>query len=111
MRSGKPDLRLFGQATLTSLEALDRLRATLPAEAASLTGNTLDIDYAGRQIDVEEFLDAAAALMRQDDTGHLDMFDDENQVLTRYELAPGGHASKTHRYDDILEHTKGEGNW
>jgi len=91
--------------------SLGRLRATLPEEAASLKGAVLDIDYAGRHIDVEEFLDTASLLLQKGESGHLDVFDDENSVLTRFELAGGGHASKSHRYDDILEHTKGEGNW
>ena len=111
MRSGKPDLRLFGQVSLGRPEKLGRLAATLPSEAVSISGTVLDIDYASRHTDVEEFLDAASALMKEGDSGHLDMFDDECGVLTRYELSPGGHTSKTHRYDDILEHTKGEGNW
>lgn len=92
-------------------ENLGRLAATLVSDAVSLSGNVMDIDYAGRHTDVEEFLDAASVLMEQGDSGHLDMFDDECGVLTRYELSRGGHTSKTHRYDDILEHTKGEGNW
>ena len=109
--SGKPDFRVFGQVSLADPEALKLLAATLPPDAVSVSGMVLDIDYAGFFIDVEEFLDEAAKLMKSNGTGHLDVFDDENQVLTRYDLATGGHASKRHRYDDILEHTKGEGNW
>ncbi|MBI4803876.1 MAG: hypothetical protein HY795_01430 [Desulfovibrio sp.] len=104
-------MRLYGQVTLSRPEVLSRLAGTLVPDAVSVSGNILDIDYAGRHTDVEEFLDAAAALMEEGDNGHLDMFDDDGCVLTRYELAPGGHTFKTHRYDDILEHTKGEGNW
>jgi len=111
LRSGKPDFRLYGQADLADKVALARLADTLPPDAASLRGGPLDIDYAGRWLDVEDFLDTAARLMQTGDSGHLDVFDDENQVLTRYDLGPGEHLSKTHRYDDILEHTKGEGNW
>ena len=111
MRSGKPDLRLFGQVSLARSENLGLLAATLVSEAVRISGNVLDIDYAGRHTDVEEFLEAASELMEEGDSGHLDMFDDESGVLTRYELSRGGHTSKTHRYDDILEHTKGEGNW
>jgi len=111
LRSGKPDLRLYGQVTLSYPERLSRLAGTLVSEAVSISGNVLDIDYAGRHTDVEEFLDTAATLMEEGDSGHLDMFDDESSVLTRYELSHGGHTFKTHRYDDILEHTKGEGNW
>ena len=111
MRSGKPDFRLFGQVTLKNPDGLAALSHTLPSDAWSITGNSLDLDYAGRFLDIEEFLSAAARLMRQGDVGHLDIFDDEAGVLTRMTLGPKGHTSQSHRYDDILEHTKGEGNW
>lgn len=111
MRSGKPDFRLYGQFRLASQEDASRLAAALPHDAVTLDGAVADIDYAGFFVDTEEFLELAAALMQPGDEGHLDVFDDENRVLTRVELAPGGHAAKSHRYDDIMEHTKGEGNW
>lgn len=111
MRSGKPDFRLFGQVRLAGSGEYGKLSAALPHDAASLKDGVLDIDYAGFFVDTEDFLDLAASLMKPGDEGHLDVFDDENRVLTRYDLAPGGHESKSHRYDDILEHTKGEGNW
>lgn len=111
MNRYRPDLRLFGQVRLAAPEALPRLAATLPGDAASLHGSVLEIEYSGFVIDVEAFLTLAAQLMRPGDSGHLDVFDDESGMLTRYDLAAGGHASKTHRYDDIMEHTKAEGNW
>jgi hypothetical protein len=111
LRSGKPDIRVYGQAVLTDRDSLPSLSATLPPDAWSIQDGVLDIDYAGFFLDVEDFLDTAARLMQNGDSGHLDIFDDEHQILTRYDLARGGHLSKTHRYDDILEHTKGEGNW
>ena len=104
-------MRLFGQVTMADPQALRALAATLPDEAASLDANVLDIEYAGFHLDVDDFLDTAARLMHPGDSGHLDVFDDEAGLLTRLELAPGGHDSKSHRYDDIMEHTKGEGNW
>ena len=111
MRGGRPDVRVFGQAALADHGAAAELAGLLPHEAVSLSGGTLEIDFAGFYIDVEPFLERAATLLRAGDSGHLDHFDDENRVLTRYDLRPGGHESKSHRYDDILEHTKGEGNW
>jgi len=111
LRGGRPDLRLYGQLNLADAFELPRLAATLPDEAATISGNTLDIDFEGFYADVDGYLELAASCMRPGDSGHLDVFDEEHRVLTRYELAPGGHASKSHRYDDILEHTKGEGNW
>lgn len=111
MSSGKPDIRVFGQVSMADAGALARLAQTLPDDVASLSGTSMDIEFAGFYIDVDEFLETAASSMRAGDSGHLDYFDDEHGVLTRYDLAPGGHASKSHRYDDILEHTKGDGNW
>lgn len=111
MRSGKPDFRLYGQVRLAGPGAAEELSAALPHDAATIENGLLDIDYAGFFVDTEDFLALAASLMKPGDEGHLDVFDDENRVLTRYDLAPGGHESKSHRYDDILEHTKGEGNW
>lgn len=96
---------------MADTHALARLAGTLPDEAVSISGSALEIEFAGFYLDVDEFLETAASTMRAGDNGHLDLFDDENGVLTRYDLAPGGHASKAHRYDDILEHTKGDGNW
>ncbi len=90
---------------------LGLLAATLPEDTATLDGDSLDIEYAGFWIDAEPFLEASARLMHTGDNGHLDVFDDEAGAIIRYDLAPGGHTSVTHRYDDILEHTKGEGNW
>jgi hypothetical protein len=104
-------MRLYGQVAPSDPEALALLAATLPPDASSVSGKILDIDYAGRHVLVDDFLDAAAKLMRPGDSGHLDVFDDEERVLTRYDLATGEHSFKSHRYDDILEHTKGEGNW
>ena len=111
MRSGKPDFRVFGQVTSSDPAGLAALGHTLPLDAWSVAGHRLDIEYAGRFLDVEEFLAAAATAMLPGDEGHLDIFDDEAGRLTRMTLACGGHTSKSHRYDDILEHTKGEGNW
>jgi len=111
LKSGKPDFRVFGQVRLKDAQGLKRLGGTLPMEAWSIAGDTLDIEYVGRFLDVEEFLDAAARVIEPGDEGHLDIFDDEAGRLTRMTLAGGGHTSKSHRYDDILEHTKGEGNW
>lgn len=91
--------------------ALARLAGTLPDDVTSLSGSSMEIEFAGFYLDVDVFLETAASSMRAGDSGHLDVFDDENGVLTRYDLAPGGHESKSHRYDDILEHTKGDGNW
>ena len=92
----------------------DRLRAlaaSLPDDAAQISGDTLDIEYAGFQLDIEDFLEASDRLLQAGESGHLDVFDDDAGVISRYDLAPGGHTAVTHRYDDIMEHTKGEGNW
>lgn len=91
-----------------------RLRAladTLPEDAAVLNGDTLDVEYAGFHRDIAEFLAAADRMLRPGESGHLDVFDDSAGVIIRYDLAPGGHTWVSHSYDDILEHTKGEGNW
>jgi hypothetical protein len=111
LSSGRPDVRVFGQVTLADAATASRLATSLPAEAVSLSGASLEIDFAGFYIDIDPFLEGAAQLMRSGVSGHLDYFDDEHSVLTRYDLLSGGHQSKSHRYDDILEHTKGEGNW
>ena len=110
MSLNRPDVRVFGQVRLADAAAVARLAETLPDDAASQDGGALEIDFQGFYIDVEPFLELAAALMRPGDSGHLDHFDDEHGVLTRYDLLPGGHESRSHRYDDILEHTKNEGN-
>ncbi|WP_243312657.1 hypothetical protein [Fundidesulfovibrio agrisoli] len=110
MSLNRPDVRVFGQVRLGEPDGVVRLAATLPDDAASVDGHTLEIEFQGFYIDVEPFLELAAQLMRPGDSGHLDHFDDEHGVLTRYDLRPGAHEGKSHRYDDILEHTKNEGN-
>ena len=110
MSLNRPDVRVYGQVRLAEAAAGGRVAAALPDDAASVDGHTLEIDFQGFYIDVEPFLELAAELMRPGDSGHLDHFDDEHGVLIRYDLHPGAHESKSHRYDDILEHTKNEGN-
>uniref|UniRef100_A0A7C4AI13 Uncharacterized protein n=1 Tax=Fundidesulfovibrio putealis TaxID=270496 RepID=A0A7C4AI13_9BACT len=111
MRSGKPAFRLYGAVTLSDAAMAARLADTLPHGAARQDGASLDVDYAGHWVDVDAFLDLAATLLQPGQDGHLDVFDDDEGRITRYDLLPGAHQSVSHRYDDILEHTKGEGNW
>lgn len=111
MRSGKPAVRVYGQVETASSQVLQALQAALPDESGRISGNCLDIDFEGLYFDPDDFLAAAARLLAPGDSGNLDLFDDEERRLDRYELAPGGHSLKSYRYDDILEHTKGDGNW
>lgn len=109
--SAKPLLRAYGQVEAGSTATLEALRDALPDDAGRIEGHRLEIDHEGVFFDPEDFLDAAAVLLTPGEGGHLDLFDEDERRLTRYELAHGGHSAKSFRYDDILEHTKGEGNW
>lgn len=104
-------LRVYGQVESASSATLAALLAALPDAAASVEGGRLEIDHEGFYFDPDPFLEAAAELLAPEESGHLDLFDEDERSLTRFELARGGHTAKTFRYDDILEHTKGEGNW
>lgn len=105
------EFRLYGQIRLRDPEALASLGDLLPSQAGKIQDNLLEIDYEGWTVDLEPFLAMAAQVMQAGDEGHVDVFDDQAGLFTRAELAPGGHDLKTYRYDDILEHTKREGNW
>lgn len=109
--SARPALRAYGQVESASPATLFALQATLPDDAARVDADSLEIDHEGVFFDPEDFLEAAAVLLAPGEGGHLDLFDEDERRLTRFELAHGGHSAKTFRYDDILEHTKGEGNW
>jgi hypothetical protein len=108
---GRADFRVYGQVRLADPAALTVLAATLPPEAATRDRDTLDIDHEGAFFDTQDFLDAAARLLGPGESGHLDILDEDARIVTRYDLAPGGHRHVSHAYDDILEHTKNEGNW
>ncbi|GAB6038526.1 hypothetical protein JCM15519_30850 [Fundidesulfovibrio butyratiphilus] len=104
-------LRVYGQVESSSPATLAALLAVLPDDAGGIEGKRLEIEHEGFYFDPDPFLEAAAVLLAPGEGGHLDLFDEDERSLTRIELAHGGHSAKTFRYDDILEHTKGEGNW
>lgn len=111
MRWGRVRFRVYGQVRLTDPAILAELRHALPDGATTLNGDTLDIDHEGGFFDIQDFLEAAARLLPPDQAGNLDVFDDDTCTVTRYELTTGGHSAVCRSYDDILEHTKNEGNW
>lgn len=109
------DVKAYGRLRPVSREDFTRLAGLLPEDAATLDekdprGPTLDIEHVGRWFDPQPYLDATAVLAGKVEA-HLDYIDLVDWTIRRLELAPGGWEGPERNLDDILEHTKGEGNW
>jgi len=105
------DCRLYGEISGIGDNLFLRLEGHLPPEAASFAGGVMEIEYEGRAVDLEDFLAEAAELMPPGSAGHLDHIDNELWRVNRYTLRPGGFDLESYGVDDVLDHTKAEGNF
>ncbi|MBF0480071.1 MAG: hypothetical protein HQK81_00415 [Desulfovibrionaceae bacterium] len=105
------DCRLYGQISGIDRDVFSRLEDQLPSGAASFANGAMEIEYEGRAADLEDFLAGAAALMPPGSAGHLDHIDNELWRVNRYTLRPGGFDLESYGVDDVLDHTKAEGNF
>ncbi|WP_428562772.1 MAG: hypothetical protein ACP59X_22280 [Solidesulfovibrio sp. DCME] len=106
----KPDLRVYGQARGLSPEAWAGLAAACPFEGAAYADGVLEIEYEGRFLDADSFLEALCDALSPGGSGHADVIDNDAWTITRYGLSPGRCTSQTFGIDDVLENTKSEGN-
>jgi len=105
------DCRLYGQISGIDQKVFQRLEDHLPPEAASFAGGVMEIEYEGRAADLEDFLAAVAELLPPGGAGHLDHIDNELWRVNRYALRPGGFDLESYDVNDVLDHTKTEGNF
>lgn len=106
----KPDLRVYAEARGLTPEAWAGLVADCPFEEAVYAAGTLEIEYEGRFVDADSFLEALCAALSPGGSGHADVIDNDAWTITRYLLSPGKCASQAFGIDDVLENTKSEGN-
>jgi len=105
------DCRLYGEINGLDHGLFLRLEDRLPPGAASFRDGVMEIDYEGRAADLEDFLAEAAEVMPPGSSGHLDHIDNELWRINRYGLRPGGFDLESRGLNDILDHTKAEGNF
>lgn len=110
MRPGV-DYRIYGRIRGLLQDAAARLAAEAPFEVARAGAEGLEIEHEGRYVDVEEFLARAVMLLGEGGDGDVDVIDNEAWTITRYALRPGAFEAVSHGLDDVLDHTKGEGNF
>lgn len=106
----KADLRVYGEARGLAPEAWAGLASDCPFEGANYRDGVLEVEHEGRWVDADAFLEALASALSLGGEGHADVIDNEAWTITRYVLTPGKCASQVFGIDDVLEHTKGEGN-
>lgn len=110
MRPGVP-YRIYGRIRGLAPEAARELAAIAPFDTARAGAGGIEIEHEGRYVDVEEFLARAVALLSEGGDGDVDVIDEEAWTITRYALRPGDFQAVSHGLDDVLDHTKGEGNF
>jgi len=110
MRPGV-DFRIYGRIRGLSPEAAGKLAAEAPFETARAVAGGIEIEHEGRYVDVEEFLARAVSLLPEGGDGDVDVIDHEAWTITRYALRPGDLQAVSHGLDDVLDHTKNEGNF
>ena len=104
------DFKFYGELAGLSPETAARLALTLPDDAAIWDGNRLNLEYEGFEAALEDFLEEIKSLPAQAQ-GHLDVIDNYNQRVSRYAFSGNSIHCESFGFDDILEHTKNEGNF
>ena len=105
-----PDYRVYGEIRGLAPQAWARLAGECPLETADYADGILSLEHEGRWVDVAGFMDAVAAVLEPQASGHCDAIDNDAWTITRFALRPGEALSQTFGIDDVLENTKGEGN-
>ncbi len=103
--------RIYGQFFGVTPEQFQSYGTPLPYETVSFLGGATDIEHEGRLIDVTPLVDAAVALLPENREGHLDVIDHREWTITRYFIKNKKVEKETFDLDNILEHTKNDGNW
>jgi hypothetical protein len=110
MRAGA-DCRVYGRITGIGREVAEGLAAEAPFDTVEVMGDGLSFEHEGRYVDAEGFMARAVEVMPEGAEGDADVIDGSEWTITRYALRPGAFEAVRHGLDDVLEHTKGEGNF
>lgn len=105
------DYRVYGQVWGLTEELFERIAAESPFETAVFEEGVLVLEHEGGWIDVESAVEDIVQALPEGGEGNVDLIDNLDWTVTRYVLFPGGYESETYSCDDVLEHTKGEGNF
>lgn len=110
MRPGV-DVRIYGRIRGLAPDVARELAALAPFDTATAGPDGIEIEHEGRHVDVEEFLARAVAALGEGGDGDVDVIDEEAWTITRYALRRGAFEAVSHGLDDVLDHTKAEGNF
>lgn len=105
------DYRVYGQVWGLTEELFEGIADETPFETADFEEGVLVLEHEGCWIDVESAVEDIASILPEGGEGYVDFIDNLDWTVTRYVIFPGGYESETYSCDDILEHTKGEGNF
>lgn len=104
------DYRVYVQVWGLGEEQTKTLMADSPFETAVIQDGALVMEHEGGWIDVEATVKDLAAILPEGGEGYVDLIDNQDWTVTRYAIFSGRYDAVTYSCDDVLEHTKGEGN-
>jgi len=105
------DYRVYGQVWGLTEELFEKIAEDAPFDTVDFEDGVLVLEHEGGWVDVESAVEDIASVLPEGGEGHVDFIDNLDWTITRYVLFPNGYESETFGCDDVLEHTKGEGNF
>ncbi len=110
MRPGA-EYRIYGRIRGIGPDVARTLAAEAPFDTVGVEEDGLSFEHEGRYVDAEGFVSLAVTLLPEGADGDVDVIDEAEWAITRYALRAGAFEAVRHGLDDVLEHTKGEGNF
>ncbi len=110
MRPGV-EYRIYGRIRGIGPDVGQALAAEAPFDMVKVEEDGLSFEHEGRFVDTEGFVSLAVTLLPEGADGDVDVIDEPEWTITRYALRAGAFEVVRHGLDDVLEHTKGEGNF
>ncbi|QLA15116.1 hypothetical protein [Desulfolutivibrio sulfoxidireducens] len=110
MRPGV-DCRVYGRIRGIGREVAALVAAEAPFDTVEMEADGISFEHEGRFVDAREFVARAVGFLPEGAEGDVDVIDNEAWTITRYALRGGAFEVTRHGLDDVLEHTKGEGNF
>lgn len=107
----EPALRVYGEVRGLDRAGWEALVAVCPFDEARYADGVLSLTHEGGWVDAEALVRALAASVGPDGEGDLDIIDNAAWTFTRYRLTPGNFTKQCFGIDDVLEHTKAEGQY
>jgi len=106
-----PALRAYGEARGLAPAAWAALAPDCPFETARYADGVLSLEHEGCWVDAEAFVRELASALGPGGEGHLDVIDNAAWTFCRYHLVAGNFEKQQFGIDDVLEHTKNEGQY